>query len=376
MKIPLTKPYFDKKEEKMILEVVRSGWVTQGPKVAQFEEMVAKYTGAKYGVATTSATTALFLSLYMLGIGPGDEVIVPSLTFIATPNVVVHVGAKPVFVDVDPKTYNLDLNLVEKAITKKTKAIIPVDQVGLSCDWDEIKKIAKKYKLYVIEDAACATGSKYKGKRIGSVNKITCFSFHPRKLVTTGEGGMILTDDKSFAQRARELRHHGMEVSDVQRHNSNKIINESYSEVGYNLRMSDLEAAIGIEQFKKLPKILEKRNKLAKRYTKYFSKNKLLETPHIPNYCTPNWQSYILRIKENKKISRNTLMQKLLDVGVSTRRGQMASHVEIPYKKMYPKLTLQETEKATAQTLALPLYHQMTIKEQDYVISKILGFVK
>src|SRR3990167_6818779 len=149
MKIPLTKPYFDKKEEKMILEVVRSGWVTQGPKVAEFERMVAKYTGAKYGVATTSATTALFLSLYMLGIGPVDEVIVPSLTFIATPNVVVHVGAKPVFVDVDPKTYNLDLNLVEKAITKKTKAIIPVDQVGLSCDWDEIKKIAKKYKLYV-----------------------------------------------------------------------------------------------------------------------------------------------------------------------------------------------------------------------------------
>lgn len=376
MKIPLTKPYFDKAEEKAILEVVRSGWVTQGPKVLELEELVAKYTGAKYGVATTSATTSLFLSLYMLGIGPGDEVIVPSLTFIATPNVVVHVGAKPVFVDIDPKTYNLDLDLVEKAITKKTKAIIPVDQVGLSCDWDHLKKIAKKYKLYLVEDAACATGSKYKGKRIGSVCDPTVLSFHPRKLATTGEGGMILTNNKDFAKRAKELRHHGMEVSDTKRHQSKKIINESYSEVGYNLRMSDLEAVIGIEQFKKLPKILKKRQKLAKRYTKYLGSSELLETPFIPEYCTPNWQTYILRLKENKKISRDILMQKLLDAGISTRRGQMACHLETPYRKMYPKLSLPETEIATKQTIALPLYHQMTIKEQDYVITKILELVK
>lgn len=376
MNIPITKPFFDKNEEKAVLNVVKSGWVTQGPKVLEFEELVAKYVGAQYGVATTSATTSLFLSLYMLGIGPGDEVIVPSLTFIATPNVVVHVGAKPVFVDIDPKTYNINPDLIEKAITKKTKAIIPVDQVGLSCDWEKIKKIIKRYKLHIIEDAACATGSKYKGKRIGSLNNITCFSFHPRKLATTGEGGMILTNDKSFAERAKRLRHHGMGVSDVKRHMSNKIVNESYSEVGYNLRMSDLEAAIGIEQFKKLPKILSKREKLANRYTKYLKDNELLETPFVPGYCTPNWQSYILRLKENKNVSRNNLMQKLLDAGISTRRGQMACHTEAPYKKMYPKLLLPETEKATAQTIALPLYHQMTKKEQDYVIDTILKFNK
>lgn len=375
MRIPITKPFFGKEEEKAVVGVVRSGWVTQGPRVEELESLVVKYTGAKYGVATTSATTSLFLSLYMLGIGPGDEIIVPSLTFIATANVVMHVGAKPVFVDVDPQTYNIDSNLIERAITKRTKAIMPVDQVGLSCDWEKIQKIAKDHKLFIIEDAACATGSKYKGKRIGSVNNITCLSFHPRKLATTGEGGMILTNDKNFAQRARELRHHGMEMSDVKRHGSKKVINETYSEVGYNLRMSDLEAAIGIEQFKKLPKILAKREKLAKRYTKYLSKNELLKTPYIPNYCTPNWQSYILGIKENKKISRNSLMQKLLDVGISTRRGQMACHMEAPYKKMYPKLSLPETEKATAQTLSLPLYHQMTQKEQDFIIQTILKLV-
>lgn len=370
--IPIIKPFFNKREEKALAEVIKSGWVTQGPKVSRFEEMVAEYCGVKYAVATTSATTSLFLSLHMLGIGPGDEVIVPSFSFIATANVVVHTGARPIFVDIDPKTYNIDFSEVEKAITKRTKAVIPVDQVGLPADLDEIAKIAKKHKLHVVEDAACAFGSVYKGKRIGSVSEITCLSFHPRKLVTTGEGGMILTNNKEFAERAKRLRHHGMEMSDLTRHSSKKIIHETYSEIGYNLRMSDLEAAVGIEQFKKFPRNLKLRKKLAKKYNKAFSKSELIVSPFVPNGCEHNYQTYVIRLKKNKKIARDSLMQKLLDVGIATRRGVMAAHLELPYKEMYPDLTLPETEKAVAETIAIPLYAQMAKKEQDYVIDNLL----
>lgn len=374
--IPIIKPLFDKKEEQALINVIRSGWVTQGPKVAEFEEMISKYCGVKYGVATTSATTALFLSLYMLGIGEGDEVIVPSYSFIATANVVVQVGAKPIFVDIDPRTYNIDSNLIEQVITKKTKAIIPVDQVGLPADYDAICKIAKKYKLHIVEDAACSFGSIYKGKRVGSINEITCLSFHPRKLVTTGEGGMILTNDKIFADRARRLRHHGMEMSDLARHNSKKIIHEKYAEVGYNLRMSDLEAVVGIEQLKKFPKNVLKRQKLAKIYNKAFSKNNLLQTPFVPEGIVHNYQTYILFLKKNNKIIRDELMQKLLEAGISTRRGVMAAHLEKPYVKMFGRINLPVTEEATNWTIAIPLYAQMTKEEQQYVINKINLFTK
>src|SRR3989344_5355252 len=193
MNIPLTKPYFDVEEEKAVIDALRSGWVTQGPRVEEFEDSVKEFTGAKYAIATTSATTALFLSLYALGVQEGDEVLVPSFSFIASANVVVHTGATPVFVDIEEKTYNIDPAKLEEKITKKTRAIIPVDQVGLPADLDKIFKIAKKYKLHVVEDAACALGSIYKGRKIGSFGEAVCLSFHPRKPITTGEGGMILT---------------------------------------------------------------------------------------------------------------------------------------------------------------------------------------
>lgn len=376
MRVPVTRPYFDKAEEKALIEVVRSGWVTQGPKVAEFENMVAEYVGSKYAVATTSATTSLFLSLYMLGIGEGNEVIVPSFSFIATANVVVHVGAKPVFVDIDPMTYNLDPEKVEKAITARTKAIMAVDQVGLPCDLDSIRNIAKKHKLSVVEDAACALGSMYKGKRIGAITELTCFSFHPRKLITTGDGGMITTNNRKLAERAKLLRHQGMAVSDIARHKATRIIHEKYPEIGFNFRMSDLEATVGVEQMKKLPKILAARRRLADRYNKAFAKSELIIPPYVPQGYVHNWQTYVVRLQKNKRITRDGLMQKLLDVGIASRRGVMASHLEAPYRKLVGRVSLPETEKAARETLLLPLYPQMRRAEQDYVTENVLRFTE
>ena len=374
MKIPLQRTYFDSAEEKAVVSVLRSGWVTQGPKVKEFEDSVLKYTGAKYAIATTSATTALFLSLHAMGVKRGDEVLVPSFSFIATANVVVHAGATPVFVDIDPRTYNIDPDKLEEKITRKTRAIIPVDQVGLPCDLDKIYNISKAYKLHVVEDSACALGSKYRGKEIGSFGELVCFSFHPRKIITTGEGGMILTSIKKYSDDLRILRHQGMSVSDVVRYKSNKIIHESYPVIGFNFRMSDIQAAVGVEQMKKLPKILKRKAYLASRYTAFFLKSKKIIPPFVPEGYDHNFQSYIIRLKENKKITRDSLRKKLLSEGIATQIGIMSSHLEPPYRKMYPNLSLPETESAARETITIPLYYQMTEKEQDYVTDKILRF--
>lgn len=374
--IPLQKPYFDKKEERAVTEVLRSGWVTQGPKVEEFEQALKKYVGAKYAIATTSATTALFLCLHALGVGKGDEVIVPSFSFIATANVVVHAGATPVFVDIDPKTYNIDADKIEQKLTKKTRAIIAVDQVGLPCDLDKILKIAKKYRLHVIEDAACALGSIYKGRKIGSFGDFVCFSFHPRKIIITGEGGMILTSSKEISDHLKLLRHQGMSVSDIVRHKARRVVKESYPVIGYNFRMSDIQAAVGVEQMKKLPTILKKRAQFARRYSDAFSKSKNIIPPFVPKGYIHNWQSYMVRVANGAKITCDNLMQKLLDCGISTRAGIMAAHLEKPYRKMYPGLVLSETEAATRETITLPLFYQMTVKQQDFIISKVLEYTK
>src|SRR6266571_1819518 len=271
MHIPITKPCFGEEEERAVVQVLRSGWVVQGPKVAEFERLVAEYVGVRQAVATSSCTTALHLALTLRGIGAGDEVIIPSFTFIATANAVHYTGATPVFVDIDPQTYNIDPDCIEAAITPRTKAIMPVHQIGLAADMDRINTIAQRHGLVVIEDAAPALGAMYKSKQVGSLGNPTCFSFHPRKVITSGEGGMIVTDDDTLAERARTLRAHGMSLSDLARHQAQSVVIEEYHDVGYNYRLSDLHAAVGIEQMKRLDFMLAQRKRVAHLYNEAFA---------------------------------------------------------------------------------------------------------
>lgn len=366
MNMPIAKPYLGIEEEMAAVEAIRSGWVSQGSKVKEFEEMFASYVGARYGVATTSCTTALHAALVASGINTGDEVIVPSLSFIATANAVVHASAIPVFADIDPDTCNVTAETIEKVISKKTKAVMPVHQMGLPVDLDPIMDLCKKRNLVLIEDAACAIGSEYRGKKIGGHGNIACFSFHPRKIITTGEGGMITTDNPEIAERLRRFRHHGMSVSDVERHASRKIIIEKYLEIGYNYRMTNIQAAVGIEQLKKLPFIIERRRQIANFYNTELSKITHVKVPKTPDYACHNYQSYWIELLDSSPVSRDELMQKLLDRGIATRRGIMAIHMEECYSGY--KVFLPETERITKNTVILPLYPAMTIEEQAYVI--------
>lgn len=369
--IPVTKIYSGREEQEAVARVVASGWILQGPRVKEFELLLARYINVPFAVTTSSATSALHLSLIILGIGPGDEVIVPSLSFIASANCIVHAGATPVFVDIDPKTYNLDPNKVEQLITKHTRAIIAVHQIGLPADMEKILVLAKKNKLAVIEDAACALGACIGKRHVGTFGDFGAFSFHPRKAITTAEGGMLVTKNATWAKQAQMLRAHGASISVTNRHLSKKVIHESYPIIGYNYRMSDIHAALGIAQFKKINAILQGRARVARQYNKALKDHPRIVTPFVPHGFTHSWQSYQIRLP-GVKSKRTMLMQKLLDKGIATRTGVMASHLEKPYLSMYPRLRLPETEKAAAETLILPLYPQMTKDEQEYVINNLL----
>lgn len=375
LNIPITKLYLRKEEESAVVDTIRSGWITQGPKVARFEKTVAQYVGAKYAIATSSCTTALHLALITSGVEPGDEVIVPSFSFIATANAVVYCGARPIFVDIDHKTYNLDINKIEPAITKKTKAILTVHQAGLASNMGRIMALAKKYKLKVVEDAACAIGSGYERKRIGSISELTCFSFHPRKLITTGEGGMITTNRKDYANLLRRLRDHGASVSDLVRHNADKIIFGKYLKLGFNYRMPDICAALGIIQMSRLEGLLKKRIYLANIYNNAFKDISFLERPYVPNYAKHNYQSYILRVDGHSPVSRDEIMKRLLKGGIATSRI-MAIHLEPYYLSRYGEIRLPKTEKAVKQTMLIPLYPKMTREEQNYIIESVIRIVK
>ncbi|MFZ5906283.1 MAG: DegT/DnrJ/EryC1/StrS family aminotransferase [Nitrospirota bacterium] len=374
MQIPITRPYLGEEEKRLVSEVIGSGWVSQGPKVAEFEEKFAAYVGARYAVATTSCTTALHAALAVSGIGPGDEVILPSLSFIATANAVLHCGARPVFVDIDPDTCNLAAGAVEGAITKQTRAVMPVHQMGLPADLDPIKILAEKYHLLLIEDAACAVGSVYKGKRIGGHGNPACFSFHPRKIITTGEGGMITTDDPDMASRLKRFRHHGMSVSDIERHLADRVILETYPEIGYNYRMTDMQAAMGIVQLDRLPSILQRRRELAAVYDRELGAIPHIKVPAVPSYAFHNYQSYWVEVLGSSPVSRDSLMQELLGKGIATRRGIMAIHLEKSYSAY--RTSLPQTERITNATVILPLYPTLTAEEQTYVLQCITGILQ
>jgi perosamine synthetase len=370
--IPIARPYVGQEEEQAVVQSLRSGWLSQGPRVAEFEKQFAQYVGAKHAIAVSSCTTALHLAFIGAGIGPGDEVLCPSLSFIATANSIRYVGAEPVFVDIDPVTFNLDSSKMEAAITPRTKAILAVHQIGLPAAMDEINDMASHHNLLVIEDAACAIGSVYKGTRIGAPHTcMACFSFHPRKILTTGEGGMITTNDDKLAGRLRPLRQHAMTVSDVARHNAKSVVLESYDEVGYNFRMTDMQAAIGLVQLGRVEGFIERRRTFAARYTEALANLGWLIPPSEPAGLRHNFQSYMARLTKDAPISRDDLMQALLDHGISTRRGIMATHREQPYRTARWDHKLPETNRATDECIILPLFHQMTEEEQVFVLDSI-----
>ena len=371
LNVPITKPSLTEEEARAPFDSIKSGWVTQGPKVAEFEKAVASYVGAKHGVATTSCTTGLHLALAAIGIGPGDEVICPSFTFIASANAILYTGATVVFCEIDPRTFNLDPADAEKRITKRTKAIMPVDQIGLACDIDAVNALAKKHGIKVVEDAAPAIGESYKGRKVGSNAHQTVFSFHPRKVITTGEGGMITTDDDELADRARKLRAHGMSVSDLDRHKSDRVIIEEYPVLGFNYRMTDIQASIGLVQLRRLDELLRLRRARAARYNAELPGIKGLEIPHVPEYAEHTYQSYCLRLTKDCKLDREDLMTNLLRRGIATRRGVMASHLEKTYTDRNGKVSLPITEAATASTMLIPLYATMTDEEQSWVIDSL-----
>jgi perosamine synthetase len=373
--IPVARPYIGAEEEQAVIDVLRSGWVTQGPRVAEFEEKFSDYIGCDYSVAVSSCTTALHLALLASRIGPGDEVICPSLSFIATANSIAYVGATPIFGDIDLATYNLDPTRLEEAISPRTKAILIVHQIGLPAEMNELLAVAAKHGLTVIEDAACAIGSEYDGKLIGKpLGTMACFSFHPRKILTTGEGGMITTSDAKLAERLRRLRQHAMSLSDVVRHNAKQISSETYDEVGFNFRMTDMQAAIGIAQLGRLGDLLKRRRYLAARYTRALQNLPWLQTPMAPLNCRHNYQSYMVRLVGDFAAKRDAIMQELLQKNISTRRAIMAIHRELPYRSERWDHSLPQTNLATDTGLILPLFHQMTESNQDYIIEALQAF--
>ncbi len=324
-------------------------------------------------MAVCNCTTALHLALLVLDVGPGDEVICPSMSFIATANAIRHAGATPVFADVDPRTYNLDPAAAEAAITPRTKAIMPVHQIGLPADMDRFNTVGARYGVKIFEDAACAIGSRYKGRPVGGHSEMACFSLHPRKVITTGEGGVITTNNTAYAERLRLLRQHGMSVRDTERHAATKVILEDYLCVAYNYRLTDIQAAVGIEQMKKLDWIVARRRELAARYTEALADHPWLRPPHVPDYAEPNYQSYAVWLTEDAPVGRNGLMQRLLDQGIATRRGIMLSHLEPAYASRVNPQTLLQSEQSSARSLLLPLYPQMTREEQDRVLANLFG---
>jgi perosamine synthetase len=346
---------------------VRSGWVVGGPRLAEFEQQIAAGCGAHHAVGVSSWTTGAFLVLHAWGIGPGDEVIVPSLTFIASVNVIRHVGAQPIFAEIDSKTFNIDPADIAHRITRRTKAIIAVDQLGLPCDIDAIASIAARHGIKVLDDAACAFGSLSRGRPVGALAEVTVFSLHARKVITTGEGGMIVTNDGALAERLRRLRHQGMSLSDYARHGGSPTVFEQYPEIGYNHRITDIQAAIGLAQLQRLDEVLKKRRSIAMTYSEALSGHALVEPPHVPADTQPNWQSYQVIVRDGVRVDRNQLMEKLWKAGVPTRRGVMASHLERPYANA--ALRLPRTERAAATTLQLPMHPALTEEQQRRVLA-------
>ena len=361
--LPIAAPAMDDSEAQAVIEVLNSGWLTQGPRVARFEAAFAKRHNVEHALATTSCTTALQLALAALRIGPGDEVIVPSFTWVATANVVVHAGATPVIVDVKADTYNIDAEAAARAVTPRTKAVVAVHLFGLCADIMALRAALPDH-VTIIEDAACAIGSEYNGVPAGGLGDIACFSFHPRKTVTCGEGGMLTSNNAALAKLAKILRNHGGAIPEEIRNKSAAPFEmPQFEEIGFNFRMTDIQAAVAHVQFDKLDRFIGERKSLAAVYDKLLSRIDWISTPHVPNECGHSWQAYVALINPSKApITRDELLRRLYAEGISGRAGTHSIASLDVYQRRFgaqpnafPVSTMLE-----GWTLALPLHNKMT----------------
>ena len=376
MKVPIAMPYLGDEEGVAVTEVLKSGWVTQGPRVAAFEQAFAEYVGAPHAAAVSSCTTALHLCLLAAGVKPGDEVITVSHSYIATVNSVRYCGAVPVFVDIQPGTFNLDPALLKAAITPKTRAVLCVHQLGMPCDMAGILAVTKPAGIPVIEDAACAAGSEIKwdgawqkvGRPLGDA---ATFSFHPRKVITTGDGGMITTRHAAWDKQIRLLRQHAMSVPDTVRHGARKVMQEGYPCLGYNYRLTDIQAAVGVVQLERLPALVARRRELAARYEALLGSISGLGLPEQPAWARSNWQSYCVRLPDS--VDQAAVMQGMLDREVATRSGVMCAHREPAYIDQEPCRfqALPVSEAAQDRCLMLPLYHQISDEQMEWVAKSL-----
>jgi dTDP-4-amino-4,6-dideoxygalactose transaminase len=372
--IPIAKPILDEREVEAVRRVILSGWVTQGPEVAAFEREFADLVGAPHACAVSNCTTALHLALLALGVSAGDEVITVSHSFIATANAIRYCGATPVFIDIEPGTYNMDPARIEPAISDRTKAILCVHQLGMPCDLARIVEIGRRRGIPVIEDAACAIGSEilWNGvwERIGKPHAdIACFSFHPRKVITTGDGGMITTANPEFDRKFRLWRQHSMSVPDTVRHGARDVIFESYPEVGFNFRMTDMQAAVGRVQLTRLASIVDERRQIAAQYTARLTQVPGVRPPVEPAWARTNWQSYCVELAAG--CDQRAVMQRMLDEGISTRRGVMNAHLEAPYEVEARRASLPSSEEAQQRGVILPLSPGMTAAQVQEVCERL-----
>jgi dTDP-4-amino-4,6-dideoxygalactose transaminase len=375
--IPVARPLLGEPEADAARRAILSGWVTQGPEVAAFEREFAAAVGTAHACAVSSCTTALHLALVACGVEPGDEVVTVSHSFIATANAIRYCGATPVFVDIELDTFNMDVSLLEAAIGPRTRAILAVHQLGMPCDLPAITTIGQQRQLPVIEDAACAVGSDIRWNGVWETigrprGDVACFSFHPRKLLSTGDGGMLTTRRADLDERFRLLRQHGMSIPDTVRHSASLVTFEEYPVVGFNYRMTDIQGAIGREQLKRLPSIVARRRQLAARYTAALGTCPGVKTPVQPEWGRSNWQSYAVRVARGRQ---RRVMQAMLDEGISTRRGVMNSHREAAYPagsyRVAAGQRLERSEEAQDTAIVLPLFHDLDEADQDRVIDAV-----